>query len=99
MRKKAPLMFIAGVFMVTVQTASVYGLLQGMLHPSCVSNTQCPDSGFFCYTRPGDTVGKCQMCGEYPPLVPYRSETMVVKDSDKLLEGQVARARFPRPSF
>ena len=88
MRKLSPLLFVTGLFMVIMQTASVYGLLQGMLHPSCVTNAQCTNTGFFCYTRPGDAVGKCQMCGEYPPLVPYRSETITVKNSDKLKPGQ-----------
>ena len=75
MRKRAPLMFAAGLAMVLLQILSVYGLVSGMVHPSCNSNTQCGRAGFFCYVEPGQDRGKCQMCGEMPPLVPYRSAT------------------------
>ena len=82
--------------MVLLQIAAIYGLVSGLVHPSCTSNTQCTRPGFFCYIEPDEDRGKvhpdapgsreishpdavlcvqCQMCGEMPPLVPYRSPT------------------------
>ena len=86
-RKLAPLMFVVGLTMVLLQIMSVYGLISGMVHPSCNSNTQCERPGFFCYMVPGEDRGTCQMCGEMPPLVPYRSTT------EKLTAEQVANDR------
>ena len=104
MRKLAPLMFCGGLAMVLLQIAAIYGLVSGLVHPSCTSNTQCTRPGFFCYIEPDEDRGKvhpdapgpreishpdavlcvqCQMCGEMPPLVPYRSPT------EKLTEEEV----------
>eukprot|EP01045_Picozoa_sp_COSAG04_P032840 COSAG04_NODE_6573_length_1302_cov_1.271820_1_plen_118_part_10 len=38
MKRKAPLLYAASLMMVLVQTFAVFGMLSGMLHPSCVSN-------------------------------------------------------------
>jgi hypothetical protein len=75
MRKIAPLMFLGGLTMVILQILAAYSVVSGMVHPTCNSNTQCDRAGFYCYKEPGDERGKCQMCGEMPPLVPYRSTT------------------------
>eukprot|EP01051_Picozoa_sp_SAG22_P007687 SAG22_NODE_550_length_9202_cov_30.666484_2_plen_195_part_00 len=85
MRKRAPLMFVAGLLMVIVQTATAYAMMSAMSHAACMSNEQCTNMGFFCFVPPDSGnfwsrkgQGRCQMCGELPPLVPYRHETLRV---------------------
>ena len=58
MRKLAPLMFCGGMAMVLLQIAAIYGLVSGLVHPSCTSNTQCTRPGFFCYIEPDEDRGK-----------------------------------------
>ena len=84
MRKKAPLMFAWGVFLVIVQIASVAGMLGAMLHPACTSNAHCDGRrGFYCYTPPGRDRGNCQMCGEAAPLPYYLSHIPVPNPTDR----------------
>ena len=73
MRKMAPLMYVAGVLMVTMQVVAAVGVTLGMVHPSCVTNNQCIP-GLFCQMDFGAIKGGgCLYCGEQAPLVQYWS--------------------------
>eukprot|EP01043_Picozoa_sp_COSAG02_P023758 COSAG02_NODE_1277_length_13502_cov_14.551593_11_plen_434_part_00 len=84
LRRKAPFMYAGSVLMVGVQVAALLALLAAMLHPSCVTNSQCVRTGFFCFVGPDATRGNCQMCGEAPPLTPYLSASETWTDNGKL---------------
>jgi hypothetical protein len=76
-------MFAAGVVMVLVQIVAAFALLVGMTDPACVSNVQCTLPGSFCYMpkEPSWSVqGRCKLCGQQAPLVPYRSDTETFAD-------------------
>ena len=95
MRNKAPLMFVAGLLMVLLQIASSYALIVGMMSPACVSNAQCTLPGFFCYV-PKEEIwsvsGRCGMCGQYTPLVVYRSDTETFADPKQ--DGKLVKREY-----
>lgn len=92
MRKKAPLMFAGGLFMVLIQIFTTWGVLLGMVAPPCINNQQCADYhyGFYCF-RQGD-AGRCKACGEDAPLIPYLAET---KWPGVLSPSQITMSRDP----
>ena len=72
MRRKAPLMFAAGLAMVVVQIFAICGIARSLTDPPCLTNMQCTQAGYYCGVE-----AKCDPCGQYPPLVEYVSDVLV----------------------
>jgi hypothetical protein len=60
--------------MVFMQLVAISSICAGMMIPTCVDSNHCP-RGQFCYVRTGQLSGRCFMCGETAPLVPYFETT------------------------
>ena len=58
MRKRAPVMFAAGLVMIVVQIIAVYGIIMGMMGPPCISNLECDEAGSYCQTAPDGKSGR-----------------------------------------
>ena len=61
MRKRAPLMFLGGCFIVVLQSVVAVGLWIGTVVPSCASTSQCGESSW-CDLELG-RAGRCDYCG------------------------------------
>lgn len=68
MRRKAPLMYVAGLAMVLVQLFAVLGIMVALENPPCLTNSQCTQTGYYCGAH-----ARCDACGRSPPLVEYIS--------------------------
>ena len=69
LRQKGPMLAAVGALMVWMQCATVIGVLQGTLYPSCKSNDQCLTKGTYCAIGgryPQDP--NCWYCGTTAPL-------------------------------
>ena len=77
MRRRAPLMYVAGVILVVVQIISMYGVVMGMMAPPCINNVQCSAAGFYCEVARDGRSGRCQSCGGDAPMMPYEADTLL----------------------
>ena len=81
MRKKAPLMFAFGAFMILMQFAAATAISFGIVFPTCSDSHQC-QRGSYCFVHAGASSGRCQYCGQAAPLVPYWSTAGAIQQSD-----------------